>query len=196
MEMCTSNLFNKYFIKHTSPQPPPYPQHGGGGGRGALMSVTKRLISDDKEISGVSSRAPEPQISSPVNSKLLNDDKLLFFFNFLLYIGMQQINNLVLVFGGLQSDSVIHIHTSILFQISQVICYITQSSVPCAIQIDPCWLSILNTAKCVHDNNSLDHIRAFQTLLILKLSSRSLFLSSNLIFPKSFSSITPSFHKL
>ena len=61
--------------------------------------------------------------------------------------------------------------------------------------------SILNihfkyTAKCVHDNNSLDHIRAFQTLLILKLSSRSLSFSSNLIFPKSFSSLTPSFHKL
>ena len=40
-----------------------------------------------------------------------------FFFNFLFYIGAQLINNVVLVSGVQQSDSVIHIHVSILFQI-------------------------------------------------------------------------------
>ena len=40
-----------------------------------------------------------------------------FFFNFLFYIGVQLINNVVLVSGVQQSDSVIHIHVSILFQI-------------------------------------------------------------------------------
>ena len=40
-----------------------------------------------------------------------------FFFNFLFYIGVQLINNVVLVSGVQQSDSVIHIHVPILFQI-------------------------------------------------------------------------------
>ena len=40
-----------------------------------------------------------------------------FFFNFLFYIGVSLINNVVLVSGGQQSDSIIHIHVSILFQI-------------------------------------------------------------------------------
>ena len=43
--------------------------------------------------------------------------KPLFFFNFLFYIGVSLINNVVLVSGGQQSDSIIHIHVSILFQI-------------------------------------------------------------------------------
>ena len=40
----------------------------------------------------------------------------LFFFNFLFYIGGQLINNVVLVSGVQQSDSVIHMHVSIVFQ--------------------------------------------------------------------------------
>ena len=38
----------------------------------------------------------------------------ILFINFLFYIGVQLINNVVLVSGVQQSDSVIHIHVSIL----------------------------------------------------------------------------------
>ena len=38
------------------------------------------------------------------------------FFNFLFYIGVQLINNVVLVLGVQQSVSVLHIHVSIIFQ--------------------------------------------------------------------------------
>ena len=40
-----------------------------------------------------------------------------FFLNFVFYIGVSLINNVVLVSGVQQSDSVIHTHVSILFQI-------------------------------------------------------------------------------
>ena len=39
------------------------------------------------------------------------------FLNFLFYIGVELINNVVPVSGGQQNDSVIHIHVPILFQI-------------------------------------------------------------------------------
>ena len=39
------------------------------------------------------------------------------FLKFLFYIGVELINNVVIVSGVQQSDSVIHIHVSILFQI-------------------------------------------------------------------------------
>ena len=42
---------------------------------------------------------------------------LIYFFLFLFNIGVQLINNVVLVSGVQQSDSVIHIHVSVLFQI-------------------------------------------------------------------------------
>ena len=42
---------------------------------------------------------------------------LFFFLNFLFYIGEQLINNVVLVSGAQQSESVIHIHVPTLFQI-------------------------------------------------------------------------------
>ena len=59
------------------------------------------------------------------------------------------INNVVLVSGVKQSDSAIHIHVSILFQIlfpfrlsenieQSFLCY----------TVGPCWLSILNIAVC------------------------------------------------
>ena len=40
----------------------------------------------------------------------------LFIFNFLFYIGVELINNVVLVSGVQQSDSVIHIHVSVLWE--------------------------------------------------------------------------------
>ena len=57
------------------------------------------------------------------------DDSSLF------YIGVELINNVSLVSGVQQSDSVIHIHVSILFQFfSPFRYYRVFSRVPCAIQ--------------------------------------------------------------
>ena len=70
------------------------------------------------------------------------------FFNFLFYIGIQLIDNIVLVSGVQQSDSVIRIHVSILFQILfpfRLLQSIEQSSL--CYTVGP-WLSILNTAVC------------------------------------------------
>ena len=57
------------------------------------------------------------------------------------------INNVVIVSGVQQSDSVIHIHVSILFQILspfRLLYNIEQSSL--CYTVGPCWLSILNIA--------------------------------------------------
>ena len=64
---------------------------------------------------------------------------LLFFFTFcfslIFYFILQLINNVVLVSGVQLSDSVIHIHIYILFQIlSHIGYYRVLSRVPCAIQ--------------------------------------------------------------
>ena len=66
---------------------------------------------------------------------------------FFLYIEVQLINNLVLVSGVQQSESVTHIHESIHFQIFfkvTLLWNIEQSSL--YYTIGPCWLSVLNTA--------------------------------------------------
>ena len=65
------------------------------------------------------------------------------FIKFLFYIRVYLINNVVLVSGVQQTDSVIHIHVSILFQIIflfRLLQNIEQSSLCYA--IGPCWLSI------------------------------------------------------
>ena len=69
--------------------------------------------------------------------------------NFLFYIGVYLINNAVLVSGEQQSDSVTHIHVSILFQILfpfRLLQNIVQSSL--CYTVGSCWLSILNIAVC------------------------------------------------
>ena len=68
----------------------------------------------------------------------------LFFFNFLFYIYIQLINNVVIVSCVQQSDSVIHIRVSVIFQILfpfRLLQNIEQS--PLCYILDPCWLSIL-----------------------------------------------------
>ena len=60
------------------------------------------------------------------------------------YIGPQLINNVVLVSGVQQSDSVIHIYVSIVFQILfpfRLLHNIEQSSL--CYMVSPCWLPIL-----------------------------------------------------
>ena len=59
------------------------------------------------------------------------------------------INNIVLVSGVQQSDLIIHIHVSILFQIIfpfRLLQNIEQRSLCCT--VGPCWLSILYIVVC------------------------------------------------
>ena len=72
-----------------------------------------------------------------------------FFFNFLFYVGVELINNIVFVLDVQQNDSVIHIHVSILFQTLFPFrsLYNIEESSPCCI-VGPCWLPILNTIMC------------------------------------------------
>ena len=63
------------------------------------------------------------------------------------YIGVYLINSVMLVSGVQQSDSIIHIQVSILFQILfpfWLLQNIEQSSL--CYTVGPCWLSILNIA--------------------------------------------------
>ena len=72
-----------------------------------------------------------------------------FFLNFLFYIGVQLINNVVIVSDAQQSNSAIHIHVSILPQTplpSRLPHNIEQSSL--CYTVGPCWLSFLNIAVC------------------------------------------------
>ena len=74
---------------------------------------------------------------------------VLFLKNFLFYIGVYPINNVVTVSGAQQSDSAIRIHVSILPQTplpSRLPHNIEKSSLCYA--VGPCWLSILNIAVC------------------------------------------------
>ena len=70
-----------------------------------------------------------------------------FFLNFLFYIGVWPINNVVTVSGAQQRDSVIRMHVSILPQTplpSRLPHNIEQSSL--CYTVGPCWLSFLNIA--------------------------------------------------
>ena len=60
------------------------------------------------------------------------------------------INNILLVSGVQQSDSVIHMHKAILFQVLfpyRLLQNIEQSSL--CYTVGRCWLSILNIAVCI-----------------------------------------------
>ena len=74
---------------------------------------------------------------------------LILFLNFLFYIGVQLINNVVIVSGGRQSDSVIHVHVSILFQILSPFRLLgnTEQNSLCLGSVDLCWSSILYFLK-------------------------------------------------
>ena len=79
----------------------------------------------------------------------VHDLLTLFFLTFLFYTGVYLINNVMLASGIQQSDSVIHIHVSILFQIIfpiRLLQNIEQSSL--CYTVGPCWLSILKIAVC------------------------------------------------
>ena len=73
----------------------------------------------------------------------------LLFKKFLFHIGVQFTNNVVLVSGAQESDSVIHIHVSTLFQILFPFRLLQNTEQTClSYTVGTCWLSILNTAVC------------------------------------------------
>ena len=74
-----------------------------------------------------------------------------FFFNFLFYIGVQPINDTVIVSGTQQSDSAVHMYVSILPQtpLPSRLPHNTEQSSLCY-TAGPCRLFILNTAVCTY----------------------------------------------
>ena len=89
------------------------------------------------------------------------------YFKNLLYIGAELINNVVLVSGVQQSNSVIHIHMPILFQILflfMLLQNIEQSSL--CYTVGPCWLSVLLTVVCMRARrlNAFSHVWLFATI--------------------------------
>ena len=78
---------------------------------------------------------------------LLNNKCL--FLNFLFHIGIELIDNVVIVSGVQQSDSVIHAHVSILFQ-NLFLFRLSHNIEPSSLcyTLSPCWLSTLNIAVC------------------------------------------------
>ena len=86
------------------------------------------------------------------------------------------INNVVLVSGIQQSDSVIHIHVSILFRIIspfRLLQSIEQSSL--CYTVGPCWLSILNITlrTCQSQTPSLSFPPTVPPLVTISLFSKS-----------------------
>ena len=77
------------------------------------------------------------------------------FSRFLFYIGVYLINNVMLVSGVQQSDSVLHIHVYILFGIlfSFRLLPNIEQSFPCY-TVGPCWLSILITVVCTRQSQT------------------------------------------
>ena len=73
------------------------------------------------------------------------------FLNFLFYIGVYLINNVVIVLGEQQRDSAIHTHGSILPQtpLPSRLPHNMEQSSRCY-TVSPCWLSILSIAVCTY----------------------------------------------
>ena len=74
---------------------------------------------------------------------------LSYIFNFLFYIGVYPLSNVVIVSGGEQRDAAIHVHVSILPQTPlpfKLQHNSEQSSLCCS--VGACWLSTLNVAVC------------------------------------------------
>ena len=107
----------------------------------------------------------------------------------LFYIGIQLINNIVLISNIQQSDSVIHVHASVLFQILfpvRLLQNIEQSSL--CYTIGPCWLSILNIYfkySAVSMDQNVLHTFASCPLHGTELKSSSVILGAALSFPGS-----------
>ena len=83
------------------------------------------------------------------SAKKENPPSVFFFFYFLCYIGVELINYVVLVSGVQQSDSVTHMHVSILFQILfpiRLLQNIEQSSL--CYTVGPRWLSVVHITVC------------------------------------------------
>ena len=71
---------------------------------------------------------------------------LCFHFNFLLFTGVQPINNVVIVSGAQQSDSALHIHVHSLPNSLLIQAAILHWQSSMCYTVGPCWLPILNIA--------------------------------------------------
>ena len=113
------------------------------------------------------------------NLQMINTIFLLFYF--LLCIGAQPINNVVIVSGEQLRDSVIHIHVSILPQTplpSRLPDNINQNSM--CYTVGPRWLSILNTALCTGSPQT--PLSIFYPILLLSPATINLFSKSVNLF--------------
>ena len=74
-----------------------------------------------------------------------------FLFNFLFCIGVQLINNVMIVSGEQLRESATYIHVSSLPQTALPSCCHITLSRQCSMcyTVGPCWLSTLNTAVCI-----------------------------------------------
>ena len=107
---------------------------------------------------GISHLVPSPGCPLPHN---LPHSFFKFIFKFLFYIGVELINNVALVSGVQQSDSLIHTHVSVLFQILfpfSLLQNIVQSSL-CS-TVGPCWFPILNITVCTRQSQT-PHLSTF-----------------------------------
>ena len=80
------------------------------------------------------------------------------------------INNVVLVSGVQQSDSVIHIHVSILFQILFPILQNIEQSSLCS-TVGPCWLSICLSVSFLFCFFPLKHFKKNASCLLHLIST-------------------------
>ena len=109
-----------------------------------------------------------------------------YFLKFLFYIGIDPINNVVIVPGGQQRDSAMHIHVFIVPQTSlpSRLLHNTEWSFLCYLSLGPCCLSILNITEHTHWTQTpqltLPHVEfTFNLLLatqLVKISVELVFL--------------------
>ena len=108
----------------------------------------------------------------------------IFFFNFWFDTGVELINNVALVSGVPQSDSVMHIPVSVLSQILfpfGLLHYIEQSSL--CYTVGPCWLSVLNIAVCTcPPPTTHQHLTLIENTDVISCSALRNFYFSVMIF--------------
>ena len=102
--------------------------------------------------------------------------QLCLFLNFIFYVGgVQLINNVAIVSGVQQRDSVMHIRLSILFQVLfpfRLLHYVEQSFL--CYTAGPCWLSVLmQHCVTVHPNSLTIPSPHFSPLVIIISFSKS-----------------------
>ena len=124
-------------------------------------------------------------------------ENLSFFFSFWTFyfcIGVELVNNVVIISGEQWRGSVIHMHVFILPKLLSSLAHHTEQSSMCCI-IGPCWLSILNIAVCTYPSQtpqlSLPHGNSMfvlqgkpKSLAIHSKKEKKPLATDRLLFPK------------